>query len=257
MKSKIYWMLSILVIASFVLSVILLPIQVEGKGKPQKIVLIHYKKGFARPTCNNNGVCEPELGEKKNCADCKNGGVEESTCYEFLGRGVKWKELPVEYVVHPDLEATVPGAISAGAVTWDAHTSANLFGGYSKDKDATWDDETPDGRNEMVFGDYPQSGVIAVTIIWGYFYGPPGRREIVEFDILFDTDFTWGDANFTSSVMDLENIATHEIGHGLGLGDLYNSACSEETMYGYSEYGEIKKRTLESGDITGIQELYG
>ncbi len=279
---KLKWMVSILVIATFLISVsvgatMLIPASEEGRDKakadsspviekvndhlvlkppgPEKIVFIHYKKGFAKPTCNNNGVCEPELGEKKNCADCKNGdNGETSTCYTFLGRGVKWKDLPVNYVIHPDLDA---GAVSAGAEEWDSHTSANLVGSYSTDKGATWDDETPDGRNEMVFGDYPQSGVIAVTIIWGYFYGPPGQREIIEFDILFDTDFTWGDATKDPSVMDLQNIATHEIGHGFGLGDLYNSECAEETMYGYSTEGETKKRDLNAGDITGIQELYG
>jgi len=57
--------------------------------------------------------------------------------------------------------------------------------------------------------------------------------------------------------MDLQNIATHELGHGVGLGDLYITACSEETMYGYSNYGETKKRTLNAGDIMGIQKLYG
>ena len=57
--------------------------------------------------------------------------------------------------------------------------------------------------------------------------------------------------------MDLQNIATHEIGHGLGLEDLYNVVCDQETMYGYSSKGEIKKRTLEQGDITGLQIMYG
>ena len=57
--------------------------------------------------------------------------------------------------------------------------------------------------------------------------------------------------------MDLENIATHELGHGLGLGDLYKDACSDVTMFGYSTEGETKKRTLEPADIAGIQELYG
>ena len=55
--------------------------------------------------------------------------------------------------------------------------------------------------------------------------------------------------------MDFENIATHELGHAVGLGDLYND-CTEETMYGYASYGETKKRTLEAGDITGIKKLY-
>jgi predicted Zn-dependent protease len=57
--------------------------------------------------------------------------------------------------------------------------------------------------------------------------------------------------------MDLRNIATHELGHAVGLADLYENACSEETMYGYSSEGETKKRDLNDGDITGLQQLYG
>jgi len=116
----------------------------------------------------------------------------------------------------------------------------------------------------MVFANYDDPDVIAVTIIWGYFSGKPSDRRIIEFDILFDTDFNWGDTGETSesqlgntSVMDLWNIATHEIGHGLGLSDLYESTCTEVTMYGYSQEGETKKRTLDQADITAIQKLYG
>ena len=56
--------------------------------------------------------------------------------------------------------------------------------------------------------------------------------------------------------MDLENIATHELGHSIGLGDLYTSSCAQETMYGYADFGEISKRDLNSGDILGISKLY-
>lgn len=57
--------------------------------------------------------------------------------------------------------------------------------------------------------------------------------------------------------MDLQNIATHELGHGVGPGDIYSSSCSEVTMYGYSSYGENKKRALEQQDIIGLQKMYG
>jgi hypothetical protein len=90
---------------------------------------------------------------------------------------------------------------------------------------------------------------------------------LVEFDIIFDdVDFEWGigDAN----KMDLENIATHEIGHALGLADLYDwtydttdpevlNKVREQTMYGLAIEGETKKRTLETGDIAGVEVLYG
>ena len=212
----------------------------------EKIAFIHYKKGYGKPPWAGGGKNKPK----------------ESKCYEFLGRGVEWKELPVDYVIDPDnedglSEEFVINAMFLGAEEWDDHTNADLFGSYTVDYNASWDSDAPDGRNELLFGDYPQDGVIAVAIVWGYFTGPPNSRKIVEFDILFDTDFTWGNATVDSTVMDLQNIATHELGHGAGLGDLYDTVCAEETMYGYSSEGETKKRDLNAGDITGIQRLYG
>ena len=37
----------------------------------------------------------------------------------------------------------------------------------------------------------------------------------------------------------------------------HEPSASEETMYGYSAEGELKKRTLNPGDIARIQDLYG
>ena len=192
----------------------------------------------------------------------------EKEYYKLLGKGVKWKDLPVNYVIDPDnsglSESFVVEAIFNGTQEWDVHTGAGLFGSYEIVYDATFDTDSRDGRNALLFGNYSEKGVIAVTVVWGYFYGPPQQREIIEFDIMFDTDFTWGYAGPTdetnlgdTSVMDLQNIATHELGHGVGLADLYDVQCSEQTMYGYATYGETKKRTLESGDTAGIQALYG
>ena len=50
---------------------------------------------------------------------------------------------------------------------------------------------------------------------------------------------------------DVQNIGTHEAGHTFGLGDMYEPADSEQTMYGYASTGETKKRTLEWGDRAG------
>ena len=107
--------------------------------------------------------------------------------------------------------------------------------------------------NTIAFGDYPDNNVIAVTSIW---YTRRGK-QIVEFDQLYNTRYTWGDAVINPSVMDLQNIVTHELGHGVGLGDIYSTACSTVTMYGYSSYGETIKRTLEQPDIDGFQKMYG
>ena len=123
-------------------------------------------------------------------------------------------------------------------------------------------------KNEILFGDISETGVIAMCLVWGIFGGPPPFRELVEFDIVFDDDgdFEWGYAGVTNeedlgdtSVMDLQNIATHEIGHALGLADLDDNTApaTEQTMYGFATEGETKKRTLEAGDVAGVNALYG
>jgi len=233
----------------------------RGPPNLKKITFIHYKKGYGKPgnVCGN-GICEP--GEKKSCPqDCPgNGGGEETDCYTFLMKGLKWKDLPVEYVIDPDnkdglSESFIVDTIYESAEEWDAHTSTELFNGYTINYETTFD-ETPedvDLQNEIMFGQYPEPGVIAVTRIW---YTPRGKK-IVDFDIMFDNDWIWGDATINNNTMDLQNIATHELGHGVGLGDLYDTVCIEETMYGFSWYGDTGKRDLHTGDIIGIQKLYG
>lgn len=101
------------------------------------------------------------------------------------------------------------------------------------------------------------SNTIAVTTVWGIFSGPPQNRELVEWDQVFNTDYLWSeDAIRSNTEMDYNNISTHELGHAVGLADLYTSDCSQQTMYGYASNGETKKRTLESGDINGVAKLY-
>jgi hypothetical protein len=231
----------------------------------EKIEFVHWKEGFARPTCNSNGICEPELGENPSCADCKNGEEEEpaAACYAFSGKYGKtylqWRELPVSYVINtmnPDglSEDFVTTAISAGAEAWDDRTATGIFdNSYASSNGSETEYGVQNYVNAISFGNYTTEGVIAVARVW---YNP-ATKTIVEFDIMFDTDWTWGDAAVDSTVMDLQNIAVHELGHGAGLADVYEAECSVVTMYAYSGYGETQKRDLEEPDITGIQELYG
>lgn len=183
------------------------------------------------------------------------GGAKGETCYKLMG--VKWKSLPVNYVINPSnpqnlSEGFVTSTISTSAETWDAATSTELFNNaYSVNYSAQYG--VQNYQNAIDFSDYPDDNVIAVTSVW---YTPVGRR-IVEFDMRFNTRFTWGDATADNSMMDLRNIATHELGHSVGLDDIYSLSCSAVSMYGYSAYGETSKRTLEQPDITGLQKMYG
>lgn len=189
-----------------------------------------------------------------------NGGVRPAkpgadACYKLMG--VKWTAFPVSYAINPinpyiENESFVLGAISSSAETWDSVTSRELFNGaYALDYAAVYG--VQDYKNSIVFGAYSDNNAIAVTSVW---FTRVGKR-IVEFDMLFNNYYAWGDATLDASKMDLQNIATHEFGHSVGMDDIYSSACSTVTMFGYSNYGEISKRTLEGADITGLQKMYG
>ncbi|HUU42957.1 MAG TPA: matrixin family metalloprotease, partial [Planctomycetota bacterium] len=114
------------------------------------------------------------------------------------------------------------------------------------------------GYNTISFGINSDSRVIAVTRVWGYFSGKPSTREIIEAHIQMNDSYVWGDvvAADDSTLMDVLNILMHEVGHAAGMGDLYDTTAAEETMYGYSTEGEIKKRDLFKGDEAGITKLY-
>jgi len=177
------------------------------------------------------------------------------SCYKLLG--IKWKEAPVDYVINPTnseglTDDFVIETVANSFEAWDDQTSLELINdAFGVDYTAQYG--VQNYENAVVFGDYPNDGVIGVTSIW---YTRRGKK-IVEFDILLNTRFDWGDSITNPGLMDLQNIATHEFGHAVGMGDIYSDTCSVVTMYGYSTEGEISKRTLEAPDITGLQQMYG
>ena len=74
-------------------------------------------------------------------------------------------------------------------------------------------------------------------------------------DTVLNTYYQWSTSG-EAGKLDVQNTVTHELGHWLVLGDLYGGADTEKTMYGYTAYGETKKRSLESDDVNGINAIY-
>jgi hypothetical protein len=104
-----------------------------------------------------------------------------------------------------------------------------------------------DGYNQISWDPASPSEYIAVTYNYGWLF-------INETDISFNSNYDWnclGNPSWTE--MDVQNIATHELGHSLGLG---HSSYSTATMYAYANYGETQKRSLHWDDIDGIEYLY-
>lgn len=220
------------------------PKGIEGRGELTKITFIHHKKSFAKPPWAGGG-----------------SGKNDTKCYSVLAKGAKWKNVEDYYVNTDNSDGLgsvfVDSTANVSVSEWNSNSPVQIFGDGYVDNTVSYDDTSVDGMNTMSFGSYPDGNVIAVTNVWGYFGGPPQTRELVEWDMLLNTgsDWTWGDATVDNSLMDLENIVVHELGHAAGLGHP-ESTCTEESMYAYSTEGEVKKRDLNAGDVAGLEELY-
>ena len=205
----------------------------------ERSVHIFYKEDFAKP----NGV---------------GGGKGADTCYAVYAKGAKWK-VTEDYIVDSTNQASltdgfVRSVTATSLNTWDEQVAPEIFGSEGSGVVDGLDTSSTDGKNEVLFGDIDDPNAIAVTITWGFFSGPIGTRQLVEWDAMFDdVNFAWGNADPTK--MDFQNIATHEYGHAAGMSHPANT-CTEETMYAFAKDGETKKRDLNAGDIAGINALY-
>ncbi|KKQ82749.1 MAG: Peptidase M10A and M12B matrixin and adamalysin [Parcubacteria group bacterium GW2011_GWB1_38_8] len=186
-------------------------------------------------------------------------GPKAPKCYAVMADGAKWKTVENWEVF---AGAGLGGAflldrLTHSINTWEiVATNPNILGVGSLGAGAIVDPFTLDNENQVSFGDL-ENGTIAVTVVWGIWGGPTFNRQIVAWDQIYNTDYSWTeDALLEPTKMDFWNIAIHELGHSMGLSDIYNSSCSEVTMYGYGTEGETKKRDLAPADVTGINLLY-
>lgn len=139
--------------------------------------------------------------------------------------------------------------------TWDTAITGDfeLFDDELKINTTGYFNDT-DGINRVTWADLGISGIIAVNYFWFY----TATKEMIESEVRFNSQYTWSvNDSCADDAMDLQNVATHEFGHN-GLNDLYMPPSIALTMQGWSYGdGETDKRTLGTGDISGIQALYG
>jgi len=218
----------------------------------QGTLYVFSEKEFAKP--------DGKLGNGNNKDKGESTGDETSTCYSYITKGAKWRaEEPwtISLAGAPtgiDVTGILVNAVNqwetanghANEIMEDLNSSLTVIPGSIG--------KTMDGANEVAFGDITDDGVIAATWVWRTVSGPPSQRYIAEWDQVYDVDtFDWinGDPNS----MDFDNIATHEVGHAVGMGHP-DSTCTLETMYAYASNGETIKRDLHTGDKTGVNRLY-
>lgn len=161
-------------------------------------------------------------------------------------------------------------AITDAADAWDEAVEQSLF---TDDSTVIIDDSkkvinpfseeyAPDGFNLNGFmnlgNDY-----LSLTAFWTDLSEKDGYYSIIESDIVYNLDFKWTDDEKqaeNTGKLDLQSVALHELGHTIGLGDLYNLNDGDERKLDYAQVMNLydgPQRTLGNGDLAGAQEMYG
>ncbi|MFA6587887.1 MAG: matrixin family metalloprotease [Patescibacteria group bacterium] len=220
--------------------------QAKDKGQLKEVVKIYYRYDDL-----------PDFQKKgKPVAQCTQSTNENVNDFGLTG----WY-MPASGLTYKISTSTLPSnislvdfrnAIANSTSTWEANSSSQwTYGGTTNIKRSA-----KDGVNLVAFGS--ASGGIAVTRTWYW----TGTGEVAESDMIFSSSLAWsitspsaGDCGGAANTYDVQNIATHEFGHQVGLNDLYSSTDRDLTMYGYGTMRELKKDSLGTGDISGAKSF--
>lgn len=150
---------------------------------------------------------------------------------------------------------------TCGAVCFDGNTSASV--GFNGVNTISW------GATSQCGGADPDGVAVACVYL-------DGKGRVTEVDIVFNSAKAWkqpiadplGEVaglipNANGVWYDVQSAITHEFGHAIGLEDigadrpwpydLTDTARYTQTMYGFYYRGSTNKRTLDAGDIAGLQ----
>ena len=203
-------------------------------------------------------IHRPRIVEHNHLGTCTTTTDAGVTDYGFAG----W-HLPAAGITWKLSESTVPTnvslsdaytAIQNSFATWNNADSGKTFsdGGRTNAKNTRLD-----GTNAIMWKRLGAS-TIGVTYVWYR----TSNNQVIEVDTAFNSRYPWaifdskdGECQTTPDAYDVQDIATHEFGHWVGLDDLYSDADIDLTMYGFGAGGELKKRSLGAGDVQGANAV--
>jgi matrixin len=132
-------------------------------------------------------------------------------------------------------------ALQAAMATWTNVSSANHTLNYVGTTSAGW---ATDGQNTLLWGGVNDcTSCLALTALV-----LQSGQVIVESDVIFNSSYTW---NTNGADYDTQAVATHELGHSLGIHHTEITSTPRPTMYAY--YFGVDGRTLDSDDQQALQ----
>ncbi len=166
----------------------------------------------------------------------------------------RWASVPVTFYVNPanqDVSANAAAAaVEVALNVWSASGSSfrYQYGGTAHDTAIAFDN-----RNVLLFRNVDNGSTIATTYSWWN-----SSKQLLDSDvIMWDGGFRFftgtAGCGTPSKGVYIEDIATHELGHALGLN---HSSSSGATMSPSSSYCSQAFRTLAADDTAGVSALY-
>ena len=169
----------------------------------------------------------------------------------YVSEGHTWTSNQVVYYVNPQniyniSDSAVIWAVQTGAAAWRDQSGANIqlvYGGAT-----TGSSLMLNNKNEVFFRNDSNSYV--AETYWYYDW----TGHLVDADIIFHENYAYFAGSGCSNGVYLEEVATHEFGHALGLAHTsVPDATMEPAMPSYCDTSQL---TLEADDISGIRALY-
>lgn len=181
-----------------------------------------------------------------------------------------WKNLPIPYRFDPTLDSSQRKALQAAMAKWEWAVGKKLFS-FAGDASSTGDSfsDLYSSLEDDVNGHYVDKNwektakpqYVLATTIWN---NSPDYSAITKADIRFNMEYyVIGDsltlkATESKEVVDMQSLATHELGHLLGLAHVSPEVDRLSIMNPSLLIGEgLTTRHLSRDDIIRIQTVYG
>ena len=182
-----------------------------------------------------------------------------------------WQSLPIAYSVEKNFSDEQLKGLQAAMATWETATGKKLFAykGKSNDTGAKFPDlftSLGDNINGMYNDDNwkknDKSDQVLATTIWGNLDN--NYKVITTADIHYNTQIYFIANALTNKpkdnreIVDMQSLATHEVGHLLGLAHIDEKDDAQSIMNPSLYIGQgMATRALTPNDIKRIQKIYG